>query len=61
MKNYLKEYHITLKTIGPVFVGSGKKLSKKEINFDDLIDKGIVEYLDVEEEETSMIAMKTKD
>ena len=38
-----------------------EKLSKKEINFDDLIDKGIVEYLDVEEEETSMIAMKTKD
>lgn len=37
MKNYLKEYHVTLKTIGPVFVGSGKELSKKEYLFlDDL-------------------------
>lgn len=30
MKGYLKEYKATLKVVGPVFVGSGKELSKKE-------------------------------
>ena len=38
-----------------------EKLSDKEITFDDLIENGKIEYLDVEEEESSMIAMKTKD
>lgn len=33
MKDYLKEYKATLKVIGPVFVGSGKELSKKEYLF----------------------------
>ncbi len=30
MHDYLKEYQIALKTVGPVFIGSGKTLSKKE-------------------------------
>ena len=30
MADYLKEYKVTLHTIGPVFIGSGKELSKKE-------------------------------
>ena len=34
---------------------------KENINFDDLIKKGKIEYLDVEEEESSMIAMKVDD
>ena len=36
-------------------------LENKEINFDELVNDGIIEYLDVEEEETSMIAMKIND
>ena len=36
-------------------------LSEQKINFDYLVDNGIIEYLDVEEEESSMIAMKIKD
>ena len=38
-----------------------RDLEKKEINFDELINNGIIEYLDVEEEESSMIAMKISD
>ena len=34
---------------------------ENKINFDQLVDDGIVEYLDVEEEESSMIAMKISD
>ena len=30
MKDYLKTYTVTLKTKGPVFVGSGYKIGKKE-------------------------------
>ena len=33
MKNYLKSYRIHLKVLGPVFIGSGKELSKKEYLF----------------------------
>ena len=33
MKNYLKSYRIHLKVVGPVFIGSGKELSKKEYLF----------------------------
>ena len=36
-------------------------LSEQKITFDNLVENGIIEYLDVEEEETSMIAMKIKD
>ena len=30
MNNYLKEYRASLKTIGPLFIGSGKEIHKKE-------------------------------
>jgi len=30
MDSFLNQYHVTLHTIGPVFVGSGKQLDKKE-------------------------------
>lgn len=33
MKNYLKSYRIHLKVLGPVFIGSGEELSKKEYLF----------------------------
>ena len=36
-------------------------LLDKKLTFDDLVNKGKIEYLDVEEEESSMIAMKIKD
>ena len=36
-------------------------LEENRINFDELVDTGIIEYLDVEEEESSMIAMKIND
>ena len=38
-----------------------KDLEEDIINFDYLVDNGIIEYLDVEEEESSMIAMKIND
>ena len=38
-----------------------RELESNSIKFDDLIKKGKIEYLDVEEEESSMIAMKTDD
>lgn len=34
MNSYLKHYKIILKTIAPVFIGSGKQISKKEYVFD---------------------------
>lgn len=37
------------------------KLIRGEINFEDLLKEGHVEFLDVEEEETSMIAMNLGD
>ena len=30
MRDYLKEYNVEIETIGPVFIGSGKELNKKE-------------------------------
>ena len=38
-----------------------RDLSDQKITFDDLVNNGIIEYLDVEEEESSMIAMKPDD
>lgn len=39
MREYLKEYYVTLEAVGPVFVGNGKQLSKKEYLF--LGDKSV--------------------
>lgn len=33
MKSYLKSYRMKLTAVGPVFVGSGRELSKKEYMF----------------------------
>ncbi|HUM84957.1 MAG TPA: type III-A CRISPR-associated RAMP protein Csm5 [Lachnospiraceae bacterium] len=30
MKPFLQEYHVKLKTVGPVFIGNGKEINKKE-------------------------------
>lgn len=34
MKKYLKKHNVTIHTIGPVFIGSGKEISKKEYILD---------------------------
>lgn len=41
MDSFLNQYHVTLRTVGPVFVGSGKQLDKKEY----IIDKKKKEVL----------------
>lgn len=33
MRQYIKHYHMVLRTVGPVFVGDGKSLDKKEYIF----------------------------
>ena len=33
MTSFLKKYNIELKTVGPVFIGSGKETNKKEAIF----------------------------
>ena len=33
MASFLKKYNIELKTVGPVFIGSGKIINKKEAIF----------------------------
>ena len=38
-----------------------RDLTDQKMIFDDLVDKGVIEFLDVEEEESSMIAMKITD
>lgn len=45
MKQYLKEYHVTLRTVGPVFVGSGREIGKKEYVF---LNKNIVGIPDIQ-------------
>ncbi len=35
MEQYLKSYHVIMQTVGPVFVGSGKEIMKKEYIFMD--------------------------
>ena len=37
------------------------KLNNKVLKFDDLVQSGYIDFLDVEEEETAMIAMFLKD
>ena len=34
MKDYIKTYKVTLTALGPIFIGSGKKIGKKEYIFD---------------------------
>ena len=41
-KDFLKRYRITLETEGPLFIGSGKKLTKKEWIYDRREKKGII-------------------
>lgn len=43
MKQYLQSYQISLRTIGPVFVGSGREIGKKEYIFLDKKRVGIVD------------------
>ena len=38
-----------------------RDLTDQKMKFDDLVDDGVIEFLDVEEEESSMIAMKITD
>ena len=40
-----RQYQITLETVGPVFIGSGNKLSKKSYIFS---DKNHIEMVDLE-------------
>lgn len=41
-KDYIKRYMITLETEGPLFIGSGKELTKKEWIYDQKRKKGII-------------------
>jgi CRISPR-associated RAMP protein, csm5 family len=45
MESYLKKYKFVFNTVGPVFIGSGQKLQKKEYIFDE--KKGRVKIIDV--------------
>ena len=45
MESYLKKYKFVFNTVGPVFIGSGQKLQKKEYIFDK--NKGRVKIIDV--------------
>lgn len=45
MKDYLKEYHVVIRTVGPVFIGSGREIGKKEYIF---LDKGKVGITDMQ-------------
>lgn len=45
MESYLKKYKFVFNTVGPVFIGSGQKLQKKEYIFDK--NKGRVKVIDV--------------
>ena len=45
MESYLKKYKFVFNTVGPVFIGSGQNLKKKEYIFDK--NKGRVKIIDV--------------
>ncbi len=45
MKQYLKSYCVVLRTVGPVFVGSGREIGKKEYVF---LNRGLVGIPDIQ-------------
>ncbi len=45
MSQYLKSYQVELRTVGPVFIGSGKEISKKEYIF---LENKRIGILDIE-------------
>lgn len=45
MKQYLKSYRVVLRTVGPVFVGSGREIGKKEYVF---LNRGLVGIPDIQ-------------
>ena len=71
MNKEIRIYTDSGRSLRPLFVveSSRLKITKQNIRdltdqkmkFDDLVDKGVIEFLDVEEEESSMIAMKITD
>ena len=71
MNKEIRIYTDSGRSLRPLFVveSSRLKITKQDIRdltdqkmkFDDLVDKGVIEFLDVEEEESSMIAMKITD
>ena len=71
MNKEIRIYTDSGRSLRPLFVveSSRLKITKQKIRdltdqkmkFDDLVDKGVIEFLDVEEEESSMIAMKITD
>ena len=71
MNKEIRIYTDSGRSLRPLFVveSSRLKITKQDIRdltdqkmkFDDLVDNGVIEFLDVEEEESSMIAMKITD
>ena len=71
MNKEIRIYTDSGRSLRPLFVveSSRLKITKQNIRdltdqkmkFDDLVDNGVIEFLDVEEEESSMIAMKITD
>ena len=71
MNKEIRIYTDSGRSLRPLFVveSSRLKITKQNIRdltdqkmkFDDLVDDGVIEFLDVEEEESSMIAMKITD
>ena len=71
MNKEIRIYTDSGRSLRPLFVveSSRLKITKQNIRdltdqkmkFDDLVDHGVIEFLDVEEEESSMIAMKITD
>ena len=71
MNKEIRIYTDSGRSLRPLFVveSSRLKITKQDIRdltdqkmkFDDLVDHGVIEFLDVEEEESSMIAMKITD
>ena len=71
MNKEIRIYTDSGRSLRPLFVVESSRLKIKKQNirdltdqkmkFDDLVDNGVIEFLDVEEEESSMIAMKITD